>query len=159
MRKIITLLLILIAIPLYIWDVWLIIGGVSGKTYKKKTVEISSQANPGLSFASLQVVRYVKKGKSPFLPYKKKPKPVVRKKKPEKKRVVKKEKSEVKPPRIKITGIMWNPTNPIAMVTLPNGTSTVAKQGQTIAGSIEVKKIEKNRMQIVYKGNVFWIRK
>lgn len=160
MKKVITILLICIAVPVYIWDAWLIIGGMSGKPLKSKISATQSESiSADLSFANLRIVHFEKKGKSPFIAYKVKPKPVVKRVPVKKKKVVKKPKTEAKPPRIKITGIMWNPSNPIAMVTLPNGTSTVARVGQTIAGSIEVKKIEKNRMQIVYKGNVFWIRK
>ncbi len=159
MKKVLIILLIIIAVPVYIWDVWLIVDGMYGRSPERSTVTATGESvTADISFANLRIVHFNKKGKSPFIAYKVKPKPVVRKA-PVKRKIVKKPKTEAKPPRITITGIMWNPANPIAMVTLPNGTSTVAKQGQTIAGSIEVKKIEKNRMQIVYKGNVFWIRK
>lgn len=159
MKKVLTILLICIIVPVYIWDVWLIVGGLYGKSAKSSSTgkQVESIVDD-ISFANLRIVHFEKKGKSPFIAYKVKPKPVV-KKAPVKKKVVKKPKEQVKPPRITITGIMWNPSNPVAMVTLPNGTSTVAKVGQTIADSIEVKKIEKSRMQIVYKGNVFWIKK
>jgi len=160
LKKLLTIILVCIAVPVYIWDVWLLAGSMYGNPLKRKPADIRSESVAAeITFANLRIVHFEKKGKSPFIAYKVKPKPV-RKIMPVKmKKVVRKTKKEAKPPRITITGIMWNPANPIAMIKLPNGTSTVAKAGQTIAGSIEVKKIEKNRMQIVYKGNSFWIRK
>jgi hypothetical protein len=44
------------------------------------------------------------------------------------------------------------------MVVLPNGSSTVVKQGG-IYNDITVKKIEKSRLQIVYMGQTFFIEK
>jgi len=51
---------------------------------------------------------------------------------------------------------MWNPANPIAMLTLPDGPSNAVKSGQTI-GNIIVKTVEKNRVLIVYEKKEFWI--
>ena len=65
-------------------------------------------------------------------------------------------KESPKPPSIRITGIMWNPTSPVAMVSMPDGASTVAKAGMTI-GEVTFKKIEKNRIQVAYNGKDFWI--
>lgn len=157
MRKKLIIILICIAIPVYIYNAWLITGGFFrggpeiAEDGSKKPIKTE------LSLPSMRIVRFTEKGKSPFVPYKVKPKPVVSKRTVKPK--VRKPKTEAKPPKIKITGIMWNPSNPMAMVTLPDGTSTVAKAGQTLAGSIEVKKIEKNGIKIVYKGNSFWIKK
>lgn len=157
MRKKLIIILICIAVPIYTYNMWLIVNAFFRGSPKENTEEFNKSLKAELSFPSLQVVHFEEKGKSPFLPYKSKPKPVIRKKAVRQKDRT--PKAEAKPPRIKITGIMWNPSNPVAMVSLPDGTSTVAKAGQTLAGSIEVKKVEKNRIKIVCKGNVFWIKK
>ncbi len=157
MRNKIIIVLIIIAIPLYVWDFWLIISNISGKFSNIKKEIVLKNGDKDYSIPSLRIVHFEKKGKSPFLAYTVKPKPVVRKKTVKVKAT--NIKKEIKPPRIKITGIMWNPANPVAMVTLPDGTNTVAKAGKSLGSGIEVKKIEKNRIQIVYQGKAFWILK
>jgi hypothetical protein len=161
MRKKILIILICIAIPVYIWDALLMFNGVSGAQSKTKIISaLDVTPKPGeFAFASLRIVHFIETGKSPFLAQKEKPKPVETEKTSEKSKTEKTPPADAKPPRITITGIMWNPSNPVAMVTLPDGSSTVAKAGQALMGAIEVKKIEKNRVQVVYQGNVFWIEK
>ncbi len=152
-NKIVFILLIVVAIPLYIYDALLLIGKVGGKN--QTVTEVIKESD--LSIDAIKIVRFVKKGKSPLVAYKVKPKPVVKK---QKKKVVKrKPKAAVKPPRIKITGIMWNPSNPIAMLTLPDGSSTTATKGQTLMGAITVKKISQSSVDVEYKGTTFTIRK
>lgn len=158
MRKILTILLIVIAIPLYAWDVYLLLAGFHGGGRGGDESVPAAAAVETPRMAALPVVRFVKKGRSPFLAEAPKPKPVV-KKAPAKKRVARKPQGEVKPPRVTITGIMWNPSNPVAMLTLPDGSSTVAKAGQELSGGIAVKAVEKNAVVLRYEGREFRIKK
>ena len=155
MKKIILLIFIIIAVPYLSWQIWLFVGKTG---IEDDNNELHSRGSDNIFMQdSMRVAHFSKKGKSPLVPYKVKPKP----KRPKKqiKKIQRKPKVEVKPPRIKVTGIMWNPSTPVAMVTLPNGTNTVAKPGQALAGGITVKKVEKNRIQVVYKGTSFWINR
>jgi hypothetical protein len=154
MKKILLISLLVIALPLYGYNVFLLLrvalpahGGGSG---------VSDQGNAP-SFESVLLaaapVVFEEKGKDPFQLYKKKPKPVAPVNKPRKKpKTVKK---EVAAPAITITGIMWNPDNPIAMVKLPGGKSAVAKKGQQLSDNLTVKKVEKKSITVVFEGKEF----
>jgi hypothetical protein len=54
---------------------------------------------------------------------------------------------------------MWNASNPVAIINLPDGSSTVAKKGQVLAGGITVTAIEKNQVEVEYNGKSFWLKK
>lgn len=102
-------------------------------------------------------VSFKKGNRDPFSPYKKEPvKTVVVTQKKPVKDIPKKE--PPKPPSITITGIMWNPSNPIAMVKMPDGASTVAKPG-VVVGNITFRKIEQNRILVTNEGKDFWIER
>lgn len=157
-RKLIIIILIIVAIPLYIYNTFLIIRGIRGEkpVVEKPLTKVTKK--PDLSKQLVQSPRFIEKGKNPFLAYKEKPKAPRKKKKKKVVRIVKTP-SKVKPPRITISGIMWNPANPLVMLILADGTSTVVKRGQKVGDGIEVKTIEKNRVQITYQGHSFWLRK
>jgi len=65
----------------------------------------------------------------------------------------------VEAPRIVINGIMWNSTRPLAMIKLPDGSEQMVKPGDNIMGRIDIKQIERNRVQVLYKDQLFWINK
>jgi len=158
MKKTVTIILILIAIPLYVWDGYLIyrVWAPTSTVHLRELTDDQKNIDY-LTVHAARSVSFTEQGRSPFLAYKPRPKPKVvpRKKVQPKPKVVKK----VLPPRIVITGIMWNPTSPMAMVTLPDGSSTVARAGMRLNGEIEVKTIERTRMEIMYKKKTFWITK
>ncbi|MBD3314531.1 MAG: hypothetical protein GF344_01980 [Chitinivibrionales bacterium] len=160
MRKVVLIALIAVAIPLYAWDVYLLISGFmgSGGGHKGVLDPVTHRETPRI--AALPVARYVKKGRSPFLAHKPepKPKPIVRKRAVKRKRI-RKPPPPLKPPQIRITGILWNPATPMAMLRLPDGSSTAAKAGHELAGGITVKKVEKNAVVIRYAGKEFRIEK
>ncbi len=156
MKKFIIITSLTLTVSFFTWQTLLIMNGM-GSFNGKDNQSLSPNKKDKFTMDSIRVAHFTKKGKSPFVAYKIKPKPKVVKKK--KKVIKRKPKIQAKPPRIKITGIMWNPTSPIAMITLPNGTSTTARAGQFLEGNIEVKKIEKHRIQVIYKDNSFWIKK
>lgn len=156
MKKILLITLILISIPLYSYDLFLLFRVFISS--EKNELEIQRSTN--FSFDKLLVnaapVRFEDKGKSPFVPYKVTPKPVVTVSPKKLAATPSAAKEPPKPPAIVITGIMWNPSSPVAMITLPDGSSAVAKAGQKF-GSINVKKIEQNRILVVNEGKEFWI--
>ncbi len=156
MKKVLTIIVVVVLVLFLSWQSYIVLHTLS-KEELENTTQKEASSIPLLRGDSLRIANFRSRGKSPFVPYKVKPKP---KKVVKKKKVIKKKpKVTVKPPRIKITGIMWNPSNPIAMITLPNGSSTTARAGQSLSGGITVKKIEQHRIQVEYKSVSFWIKK
>lgn len=155
MKKTIVIILILCAIPLYSYNIYLLIHSPEGKN--NSTVSESDIESFDSWILKASAVTFTASDRDPFSPYKKDNSPPVEK-------IQKQEKIKEPPqkviqqPSMKITGIMWSPTNPVAMVVLPNGSSTVVKQGG-VYNDITVKKIEKNRLQIVYLRQSFFIEK
>jgi hypothetical protein len=151
-------LLIIVAIPLYLWDSYALFSGIfnSKKPASKHASTLLASDDMTLSLAT---VHFETKGRSPFLAYKEKPNPIDSLLVRTKKQSAPKPAAPTAPlPKIAISGIMWHPTNPIAMVTLPDGSSSTVKTGQTI-GAFKFKTIEKNRVLVIVDGNEFWIAK
>ncbi len=148
MRKTVIILLILIAIPLYTYNVYVLIMGSLKGTQETSTVQISGKKTT-VSIDNLRnivkPVTFVKQGRSPFVEFTVTEKPKVEKIQLQIKQPVK---AIAEMPKIAINGIMWNPQNPLAMLGLPDGSSTVVKAGQTV-GEFTVKKIEKTRVVVV----------
>jgi hypothetical protein len=152
MRKILLVLLAVAAVGVYTYDAFLLVKpSAADKTATKK------QARDDVSIEKLlarsQPVRFVKSNRNPFLPRRENstakapgnsavktssPAPIV------------------SAPAVTISGIMWDPASPLAMIVLPDGSSAAVKAGQTV-GEISVKKIEKERVCIVFKNKTFWI--
>jgi hypothetical protein len=155
MKRIFTIILVLLALGIYTWDAWLLLPAFGVRLGKREAAAMLSRppAN-GLVVRVARVVRFVEKGKSPFVAYKETPKPA---KASTAAPTASAPKADAKPPAIIITGLMWNPTNPVAMVKLPDGSSAVAKAGQALSGGIEVKKVEKNGIRVKYEGRDFFI--
>ena len=106
---------------------------------KKTTISINNLKN------IVEPVKFVKQGRNPFAEFTVTEKPKVEKIQSQIKQPVK---VIAELPKITINGIMWNAQNPLAMLGLPDGSSTVVKAGQTI-GDITVKKIEKTRVVVM----------
>lgn len=151
MNKKILIGLTIVAVLVYAWDLWIILGkpSMDGAGDKSKDVETIQRVVVTKECAFTPVKR------SPFQGEKPKPKP---KPKPVEKKV-EAPKPVVKAPNIKINGIMWSKKKPLAMVQLPNGSTQMVKAGDEILGRITVKRVEKNRMQIEYKETLFWIER
>lgn len=157
MNRKILILLIIIAAALYSYVAFLLAGGSFSKPAKIEDTKKSEN----LSFDKLVLntipVHFENKNRDPFIPYKEKPVKITGfVAQPIAKAFPKKE--PPKPPSITITGIMWNPSNPVAMINMPNGGSAVAKPGLVI-GDITFKRIEQNRIQVVCEGKEFWINR
>jgi type II secretory pathway component PulC len=155
MRKLLIILLVLAAIPLYVWDFYLLAAAhlKHNKRSERVAVVLRDTKRSGLLPGE---VHFVEKGRSPFVPNKEQPKPVGAK---GKNKAPAKPAAPVTPPPISINGIMWNASNPVAIINLPDGSSTVAKKGQILAGGIVVKTIEKNQVQVEFNGKSFWLKK
>lgn len=159
MKRILVILLIFIAIPLWVWNTNLVLKGAFAHTKHSKS-KAKVALTGMISNRDVAVhTRFEAKGRSPFTPYKEDPKP----KFPA--NAFKKNFSQpvvgipaVSPP-ITINGIMWNETNPVAMIQLSDGSSTVVKNGQTLAGGIVIKAIEKDQVQVEYKGALYRLKK
>lgn len=150
MRKAIIIILVLGAAGIYTWDVLLLVKS-SGDRAETAAINRKREAiSIDRLLAQAEPVRFVEKGRDPFSPRQKAVAAV---------QTVKGSaagKTEEKAPVVTITGIMWNASSPLAMITLPDGSSTVAKEGQSF-GDITVKKIERTRVQIVYNKKTYWI--
>ena len=151
------LFLIAIAIPLYFWDSHVLLSGLFAHKKPASYHEAAFNAKQEFAF-SAPMAPFEIKGRSPFIASKEKPKPIGAAQGSEKKSGVPKPAVTVSPPKITVTGIMWHPTNPLAMITLPDGSSTTVKAGQTI-GNFKFKTIEKNRVLVVVDKSEFWIAK
>ena len=152
MKKILLIGLIVIAVPLYSYNVFLMLRVAlpSGKSGQRSTGGENALSFESIVAAAAPVV-FEDKGKDPFVLYREKPKPVVQRKPVAKKSV----KKEVKPPAITVTGIMWNPDNPVAMIKLPGSRSKLVKSGQQISENLTVKKVGKKSVTVVYEGTAF----
>lgn len=151
MRKILLIFLVLSAMGIYIYDILLLVHPQKAVTPAKEPAVVVSLDK---LLAEAKPVEFVVNGRDPFSPRKLDPKLT---------NTTSLSKSDVahpavdpKLPTISISGIMWNPASPIAMLNLPDGSSVVAKPGQ-IFGDITVGKIEKNRVQIVFNKKAYWI--
>lgn len=161
MRRVIIILLTVVAIPLYAWNVYVLVAGALSKqtqrgTIPKSTPQQSVETTLDQLIAAARPVVFTIHGKNPFVAYVEQPKPVVKQtaaptpKAPPK--------PSIPPPSIVITGIMWNATSPVVMLKLPDGTSAVAKAGQDLGVAV-VKRVEKNRALFRYEGGEFWVER
>ena len=158
MKRILIIILVIVAIPLWIWNSYVVISAFL-KGPKDKTVIVAplvvQKNTAGFAISSSFAV----KGKSPFVAYKELPKPANATIQPKKNAIAPVTTTPIKPPDVSVNGIMWNANNPLAMLKLPDGSSTVVKQGQELSGGIVVKTIEKNQVEIVVNGQSFWLKK
>jgi hypothetical protein len=149
MRKVIIIILVVVAIPIYTYNMYILLRGTfSAGVDKKNTVTYNTDTAVDIHamIAVSKTVHFEKKGRSPFIPYPVSDQPVKRIQ-VQKSQIVPKE--PLKAPSIIINGIMWNPQNPIAMLSMPDGSSVMAKTGQVIA-NVTIKKIEKTFIVAVF---------
>ena len=148
MKKTLIILLIVIAIPLYSYNVYILLQGTLSGNAEKQVSDKKATYDIHELIASTAPVHFEKKGRSPFFPYPVSDKPPISEKKMTSAKPLAL-KEQPKAPAITINGIMWNPQNPVAMISMPDGSSTLAKAGQIIAG-ITIKKIEKTGIVVEF---------
>ena len=153
MKKTFIIFLIVIALSLYIWDTNLFLSGYFGKKKQsQQVIDAKIDLLPHFTRAT-----FIQKGRSPFVPYKESPKPAM--KTPASNKKTSPAQAIVNPPPISINGIMWNSSNPVAIINFTDGSSIVAKKGQMLKGNILVKNIDKNQVEVEYSGKSFLIKK
>jgi hypothetical protein len=152
MRKVIIVILVGAALCVYTWDVMLVM-----RSPKSGSAESGKEALETVSIdkflASAGQVQFIDKKLDPFTPHHSTIRTAVPKAATTGTPAAR---VDAAMPKVTINGIMWNETAPLAMLTLPDGSSTVAKPGQSF-GDITVKKIEKARICIVVGKKEFWI--
>jgi hypothetical protein len=140
MRKTLIAILAVIAVGVYTYNAFLLVRpGAQQKTEGKKRTQDDISVEKLL--ARSQPVLFAKSDRNPFGKSGGKISAPV---------------PSVAAPAVTISGIMWDPVSPLAMIVLPDGSSAAVKAGQTV-GEITVKKIEKERVCIVFKNKTFWI--
>lgn len=164
MRRYFIIFLVILAIPIYIWNVYLIVHGMLSSD-QAKSLKSDNSASTVTQLPLTTVVHFVEKGKSPFCAFatdnvveSKLPGEIKRDLLHAQKSVPKKSVAAPIIPAVTISGIMWNPTNPIVMIILPDQSSVTARVGTKFSG-FEVKKIERTRVRLKYGSTEQWINK
>jgi len=150
-RKGIVSFLAIVAFIVYGWNIWYFVR----PHWASSNVASENDDQVALILYSIpEPFRFAPVARSPF----EASLPVVRAPRP-RPRVIAAPVVTVTPPRITINGIMWNADRPLAMLGLPNGSTKMVKVGDELLGRIVVKAIERNRVQVLYKEQLFWIDK
>lgn len=151
-------MLIAASVPLYTYDAYILLKGTFGK---EPLSELLPKTDSTFSVSALiknsMPVHFEKKGRNPFTPYtvsEQVKKSLVNAN--QNKTFV--AKAPPKAPDIKINGIMWNPQNPVAMLSLPDGSSVVARSGQAFSG-MTIKKIDKSFIVVLFENKTYTINK
>jgi hypothetical protein len=153
MRRILIIALVVAAVAVYMWDAYLLVRPSERVRLKAKSEKADAVSVEKL-LAGSQKVRFVKTNRNPFLPYRQEVVSAAR----SKGAVKVQQESPVNPPRVAINGILGDEKSPLVMLTLPDGSSTAIKVGQTI-GDITLKKVEKDRVLVVFQKKSYWINR
>ncbi len=157
MKKKLLVVLLITAVLIYTYNTFIIVRGTNFgvKKIKNDSGNASFSGSSSRGYVNLAPVVFENKGRDPFNLYSEKPK-----KTPEKQRTpIVKESKTVPAPQIAITGILWNPGNPIATVKLPEGKTALVKEGQKLEKNLIIKRIEKKNLVVVYEGKEFVVNK
>jgi glucose/arabinose dehydrogenase len=154
MRRVLLIILIIAAIPIYSWDIYLIVNRFFTGNPRNASLQLEHTKLNYL--VAVRKVKFIDSQRNPFLPENTNPQKSSVSNVTQQKTKKASDAQPVQPPSISITGIMWNASNPVAMVKLPDGTSMTVKEKQK-EGDIEIKKIEKDRISVLYKNKQFWI--
>jgi hypothetical protein len=160
-KRILFIVLIVGGVGIYAWDFFLIAKNVSPAGSSSSATIVAPEAvDESLLLRSGRSVKFTPLGKSPLSAYKETPKPVASAQ-PKVASTTPKpatnQNTDIKPPSITINGIMWNPQNPVVMIGLSDGSSTVAKVGSVVDG-FQVKKIERTQILVVSQGKEYWLK-
>jgi Tfp pilus assembly protein PilP len=157
MKKVLITLLFIAAVAVYVWDAFLLVRSFKGDNAGSPATEIARQTLAPMQLA--RAAHFIECGKNPFLPYKEASKPKLALSAQSAPFRSAGPKLEARPlPAISINGIMWSETNPVAIINLPDGSSTVAKPGQTILENVVIKKIEKGQVTVVFEKKQYTLK-
>jgi type IV pilus biogenesis protein PilP len=156
MKKVLLIMLVVASLPLYSYNIFLLMqASFSGR----QRPDNARQPRPGQQFEQMllaaQPVRFDTAGRDPFTLYSERRRPAAVAVAPVPVSPKTVSKKEVVRPQLTITGIMWNPGNPVAMITLPGGAKTLAKAGQDLGGGCTVKRIEQKSVVVTFEGREF----
>ncbi len=160
MRKTFIIALVLVALPLYSYNAFLLLRSVFPGREDRTAAVKSGKSSLSMErlLAAAAPVRFEPGGRDPFTLYAEKPKPT-----PAKIPVIvnkpKTDKKEIAPPPIVITGIMWHPDNPVATIKLPTGASSLVRAGQRIGDDLIVKRIERKSVTVEFGGKEFTVER
>jgi hypothetical protein len=156
MKKILLILLIIIALPLYTYNALLLCKvKLPGQKNNRHDVLVKSRHTFELLLVGAAPAKFEIKGRDPFTLYKERPKPPVKTEALAHPTV----KNEITPPPVTISGILWNPSNPVAMVKLSGGSTKLVKAGQELDKNMHVKNVGKRNITVVCGGKEFVIEK
>lgn len=160
MKRWIVIGLICAAVLIYGYNGWVLLSSRPEGALPKTAAQDGPDRMPSHSMANYETIRFSIKGRSPFIPYEKKLAESAQDQNSALDTATSvPPKEDVKPPALLVTGIMWNPSKPIALLQMPDGKRVVAQQGQILDQETEVSRIDKNGIQIKYRGFTFWIKK
>jgi hypothetical protein len=159
MKKTLIILLCVIAVPLYSYNALLLVRAWF-PAYSNKEEYKSNNTPPAIEqlLVATAPLQFEIRGRDPFA-LKKIEKPIVTNEKKIISENLKPVKKDITAPAIKVAGIMWNPSNPVAMVKLNGGSTKMVKQGQQLESGISVLVIGKNNIVVSVDGNKFTIIK
>ncbi|MGA2508408.1 MAG: hypothetical protein ABSF80_13135 [Chitinispirillaceae bacterium] len=153
MKKVLIIILVIAAVAVYTWDTYQLV-----RPSESVQLSVKNEKSEALSIekllASSQKVHFVKTNRNPFLPYHQGAVSVLT----QKGGVKTNQESPTNCPKVSINGIMGDQASPLVMMTLPDGSSAAVKVGQTV-GDITLKKVEKDRVLIVFQKKNFWINR
>ena len=155
MKKILVTVLLIIALPLYGYNFYLLLRTAFPAPAGARSAAVRQSVSFEQLLSAAAPVKFEERGRDPFTLCKEPPKPVV---------VREVAKAEPKPapanlPSITISGILWNPENPVAMIKIAGGKTVLAKTGQQPGGEITIKTINKKNIVVLFGGKEFTIEK
>jgi len=159
MKKTATTLLIIVAVAVYSWDTYQVLRTFLGKEggSSKGSLEAIASADFVMPAFGRPVV-FEHTTRSPFDAHPVDMTAVQRVATSTGSRPAKTTSANVQAPNVTINSIMWSAQSSVAILTLPDGSSAVAKPGEALPGGFVVKKIEQSRVVITYQGKDFEVR-
>lgn len=155
MKKVLVIILLIVAVPLYLYNALLLFKVKLPGSGTGQKGSVSAHTFERLLVAALPATFEVK-DRDPFTLYKAPPQvPAAFAPKIEQK----KEPVNVEAPKLSLSGILWNPDNPVAMVRLPDGATKLVKPGMVLDGQIRIKSIDKRSVTVTSSGRDFVIEK
>lgn len=157
MRKKVIIILLLVAIPVYIWDAWLIFGGKIPFENTRQDKNLTMQEADTIRPLAILVFHYKPSKRNPFLSEIREV-PIRQNIVPKNSgQAQKKVPQNTDPPMlISIQGIMWNATSPVAIIKIGTETQLV-RSGDKLANGMIISAIEKHKIKTTFQGKSVWL--
>ena len=159
-KKIIVIVLVFIALPLYGWNAYQLLRGAMDKNGgSAQSAQAVAQAKRNFDVQLYAMpVQFVEVGKDPFVAYSSE---MVKPRQPGS-GTTKSTEPAAPPanmPAMSINGIMWNDQNPVAVLALADGSTTIVKKGDVLPNGVTVLAVEQDRVQVQFEKIKVWISK